>query len=324
MPQRDDTTQGPPLSDPLDPGRDPEMDQFLAAVVAVHRPPVPPGALPPQLALPARNMPDLPVGGRAVRPLGAAPRGGGRRWFALGGGVALAIALVALLVTIGKGGVPTAGPAGYPGTAIALPQTPSATVPAASAVDGGERTVPIVVPTITGAPAAGYQIGSVTPSPAQIALAGDTRTLQGIRNVAVAPITIDNPAQAITVVVPLALDALPAGVTVAGGATTVTVTIQIVPLTIDERSVVPIRVINRRPGLQYTAAPLEATVTLRGTRQDLDRLGAGFTAVADLGSIDVPTPHAQVPLMIQVPAASGVQIVKVDPAVVTIAVSPAP
>jgi YbbR domain-containing protein len=184
-----------------------------------------------------------------------------------------------------------------------------------------ERSVPVSTADFTGTPAPGYQLDSIAASPSQVTLVGDPQQLRNIPNVATEPISIDGLNQTTTVPARLQTGKLPVGVTIKDNIIQVQVTVNIVEITSTAKFQVPIQTINLRPGLQATLSQREATITLRGTRAQLDQVGTSIAALVNLGSVTGPGGPTTVNVDVQVPANSGVKIAQVDPPSIQITAS---
>lgn len=195
--------------------------------------------------------------------------------------------------------------AGNPVTGITFDNS-RVTVAADIADLGTERTVP-VNPNVTGAPAPGFYTAGITAMPPQVTLVGDPQLIRTIPNVPTAAVDISG-AQA-PVSQQTALGKLPDGVSIKGNLTSVQVQVSVIEQTQDRKFNVPIQFVNLKTGLQYSRDASETTLTLRGTKQQLDSVGTRITVTADLAGFMGPTGATPVKLDVQLPPDSGVTLV---------------
>ncbi len=189
-----------------------------------------------------------------------------------------------------------------------------------------ERVVPVVTPDVTGAAAPGFRLDTITVNPNQVTLAGDPQAIRNVANVPTQPISIDGLNQNKTFTVPLDTSKLPAGVTIKDNVRTVQVQVAIVEITQDIAYQVRVQTVNLRPGLQVSLSPQDVTVTLRGTRQQLDQInGTNIVAIANLATF-TGAGTGPVTIDVQLPTGSPVKVVKVDPPAITatVVVPPTP
>jgi YbbR domain-containing protein len=189
-----------------------------------------------------------------------------------------------------------------------------------------ERVVPVVTPDVTGAPAPGFRLDTINITPNQVTLTGNPQAIRTVPNVPTQPISTDGLNQPTTLTVQLDTSKLPSGVTIKNNVTSVQVQINIVEATQDIAFQVPIQPVNLRSGLQVSQlVPREATITLRGTRQQLDQIsGTNVIAFANLASFTGPSPAKSVAVEVQLPTGSAVKVVKIDPAFVQVTVTAIP
>jgi YbbR domain-containing protein len=177
-----------------------------------------------------------------------------------------------------------------------------------------ERFVPISTADVTGAPAPGFKLDTIVVTPTQVILMGDPQVIRTVPNIPTQPIVIDGLNQKTTLTVPLDTSKLPPGVTIKDNVTSVQVQVNIVEITQDIAFQVRIQPVNLRPGLQPSLSQPEATITLRGTRQQLDQIsGTSVVAIANLAGFTGPSAAKPISIDVQLPTGSPVQIVKVDP-----------
>ena len=177
------------------------------------------------------------------------------------------------------------------------------------------RTLP-VNPIVTGTPAAGFEIESVTVEPQVVLVAGDADQLAKLARVDTDPIPMTGVSANETVTVGLAL---PTGV-VAVGNETIRVSITIRPVTGTRTFSAGLRLVGARRDLTYALATDRVLVTIGGSTADLDRL-VGATLVMDLDVTGLKAGVHEVPVTANLP--TGTTVVSVTPATVTVTISDA-
>lgn len=184
------------------------------------------------------------------------------------------------------------------------------------------RVVPVNTADVTGAPAPGFKLDQIIVTPNQVTLSGDPQVIRTVPNIPTLPISIDGLNQSKTMDVPLDTSRLPPGVSIKNNVASVQVQVNIVEVTQDIAFQVRIQPVNLRPGLQPALSQPEATITLRGTRQQLDQIsGTNVIALANLASFTGPSAAKSVNVEVQLPTGSPVKVVKVDPAFVQVTVT---
>jgi YbbR domain-containing protein len=170
------------------------------------------------------------------------------------------------------------------------------------------KTLP-VRPQVTGTPAGGFEISSVTVTPPIVTVEGDADDLQTLTGIDTEPIPIGGFSETKTVDVPLAL---PTSV-IALDAQTVKVTIDIRAVTGTRTFEVGVRIIGAQPGFDYEVGVDRVLLTVGGNPVDLDRI-IGSTLAADLdvtslvaGTTDVNV-GATLPANVTLVAASPPQV----------------
>ncbi|MDQ6603564.1 MAG: CdaR family protein [Chloroflexota bacterium] len=187
-----------------------------------------------------------------------------------------------------------------------------------------ERTVPVSTADVVGTPAPGYIFNGFGSIP-QVTITGDPQVIRSIVNIPTQPISIDGLGQNKVITVQLDTTKLPPGVTIKDTVTTVQVQANIVEITQNIDLKVRIQPVNLRPGLQPSLSQAEATVTLRGTRQQLDQInGTNILALVNLAGFTGPSAAKDVSVDIQLPSGSPVQIVKVDPSSIQVTATALP
>jgi YbbR domain-containing protein len=191
------------------------------------------------------------------------------------------------------------------------PATVRVTIPVFS--DRQSRTLP-VDPLISGDPAAGFEIASVTVDPPAVTVEGDVDELEAMASVETAAVSVaglSGPRVFTTTLV------LPTGV-VALGPATVDVSVTVRPVTSTRTFEVGLRLVGTDPALAYRLGTDRVLLTLGGSTADLDRID-GATLVASLEVGDLPVGTHIVTVTATLPG--GVALVGADPSVVTVSVT---
>ncbi len=175
------------------------------------------------------------------------------------------------------------------------------------------RTLP-VNPVVTGTPAQGFRIASVTSDPLVVSVEGDADQLAALSQADTAPVSVSGATRDVAMAVPLAL---PSGV-VAVDAGTVRVTVHIEVVTETRTYSAGIRLDGREPTLEYGLSASQAQLTLFGPVADLDRLGSGPIVVA-VNVAGLEAGAHELPVVPSLP--STVTLVEVAPATVTVTVT---
>jgi YbbR domain-containing protein len=165
-----------------------------------------------------------------------------------------------------------------------------------------------VSPQPNGAPAAGYNIVSVSVSPPTVTISGSQSLINGTTTIPTKPIDISGAAA--DVVKTVSLD-LASGVEVTGGPPTVTITVKIEPATGLFTFAVPVTAINLGANLSISGAPPTVTVVLFGPLPALEGLSPNdIPAVIDLSGDGAGSHKKQV----TVTPPSGATVRSVTPA----------
>ena len=191
------------------------------------------------------------------------------------------------------------------------PSTARVTIPVFT--DRQSRTLP-VSPVITGTPAAGFEIESVTVDPSVVTVEGDADQLVELERIDTDPVSVSGLSSDRTVEVALAM---PTGV-VPLDRSTVEVTVTLRPVTATRSFEVGLRLIGADAELRYAPAVGRVLITVGGSVADLDRL-VGSELVADLDVAGLPIGPHDVPVTADLPA--GVTLVSASPATVVVTVS---
>ena len=183
--------------------------------------------------------------------------------------------------------------------------------------DRQNRTLP-VNPVITGTPAAGFEIESVSVLPQVVLVAGDAGQLAQLDRVDTSPIPMIGVSSDETVNIGLAL---PGGL-VSVGNDTVAVTIKIRAVSGTRTFSAGLRLVGARSDLDYAISIDRVLVTIGGSTADLDRLeGAALVMELDVAGLKAGT--QQVPVTATLPA--GTTLVATSPTTVTVTITePAP
>jgi YbbR domain-containing protein len=182
--------------------------------------------------------------------------------------------------------------------------------------DRETRTLP-VGPVITGTPAPGFEIASVTVEPSVVTVEGDADDLVALEQVDTAPVSVNGMTADTTVTVALVT---PDGVTPLDRAT-VDVTITLRPVTATRSFEVGVRFVGDDPDLRYAVDVDRVLITVGGSIADLDRLEGGSLVVdLDVSGLGVGTSDVEVTA--DLPA--GVTLVSASPSSVSVTITTAP
>lgn len=174
-----------------------------------------------------------------------------------------------------------------------------------------------VNPIVTGTPATGFEVESVTVEPALVTVEGDADQVAAIVRADTQPISISGATEGVSVPAELAL---PEGVLPLGdGTVQVTITLRTVTVTRNlDAAVVPA---GEAAGLIYELSVASTLVTVGGSPADLNRIDAStFTVSADVTGLP-PGTH-EVELEATLP--SGVRLVAINPPTVTVTITSPP
>lgn len=173
------------------------------------------------------------------------------------------------------------------------------------------RTV-VISPVITGAPAAGYNLVSVSLNPPTVTISGSRDLINGTITVSTKSIDLDGATA--DVVKGVSLD-LPTGAEVTGGPPSVTVTVKIAPAEGSFTFAVPVTALNLGTNVTILGALPTVTVTLRGPLPTLQALGPNdIRATVDLSGED-PGVHRK---QVKVTPPGSAAIVSVNPSEITV------
>ena len=194
------------------------------------------------------------------------------------------------------------------------PSTARVTIPVFA--DLRSKSLP-VSPVITGTPAAGFEIASISVDPTVVTVAGDAEQLATLARVDTTPVSTNGASADFTVEVDLAV---PVGV-VPVDAARVTVTVQLRAVTGTRSFEVGVALTGARPNLIYTPSIDRVLLTLGGSTAELDRLvGATLVGRIDVTGLGVGT--SEVGIEITLPG--GVTLVAVSPDPIEVVISAPP
>jgi YbbR domain-containing protein len=169
-----------------------------------------------------------------------------------------------------------------------------------------------VAATLSGAPADGYNVVSVSVSPPTVTVRGEEAYIAGTASVPTKPIDLDNASE--DVVKSVSLD-LPTGAEVTGGGLVVTVTVRIEPANGVFNFTVPVTIRNLGDDVAVSGALPSVTITLSGSLPLLRDLSPNdIPASIDLDGKDPGVNKVKV----DVTAPAGLTIVQVNPAEIDI------
>lgn len=178
------------------------------------------------------------------------------------------------------------------------------------------RTVP-VRPVITGTPAAGFEVASVTVVPAAVTVEGGAEQLSELAQADTQPVSVTGASSSVRSTVGLDL---PDGI-VPLGDETVTVTVTLRPVTSTRTFEAGVTLSGTRSGLAYDVPIDRVLVTIGGSVADLDRIeGARLVATLDVSALEPGT--TQVPVTLDLPA--GLTLVSASPPTVPVTVVAVP
>lgn len=174
------------------------------------------------------------------------------------------------------------------------------------------RVIP-VSPIVTGTPAAGFEVATVTVEPTVVTVKGDAERLAALESVDTAPVSVSGASK--TVNVSVILD--PPDEVSPLDVTEVTVIVTLRPVTATRNFDTGFRFVGRESGLQYATQIDQVTITIGGSVADLDRLeGSALVADLDVGGLEPGI--TEVTVTIDLPA--GLTLVTADPPRVAVTV----
>ena len=194
------------------------------------------------------------------------------------------------------------------------PNTARVEIPVFANLDS--RVIP-VSPVVTGTPAAGFEVATVTVEPTVVTVKGDADRLAALESVGTAPVSVSGASKTVTATA--ALD--PPDEVAPLNVDEVTVTVTLRPVTATRNFETGYRFVGQENGLKYSAQVDRLTVTIGGSAADLDRLDPA-TLVVDLEVGGLKPGTTDVPVAIDLPP--GLNLVSADPAKVAVTVTAPP
>ncbi len=179
--------------------------------------------------------------------------------------------------------------------------------------DRETRTLPIHA-VVTGDPAAGFEIASVTVEPPVVLVEGDADQLAELVRVDTAQIAMTGVSSDRTFVVELDL---PTGV-IPVGDEQIIVAVTLRPVTATRTFSAGVRLVGTRSGLTYDVDTDQILITVGGSVADLDRL-SGATLVVDLDVTGLGAGTESVPATLDLPA--GTTLVSASPSNVDVTIT---
>jgi YbbR domain-containing protein len=190
------------------------------------------------------------------------------------------------------------------------PATVRVTIPVFS--DRQSRSLP-VRPTITGTPAAGFEIAGVTVEPSVVTVEGDADELVALERIDTVPISVNGQSSAQTIGAALEM---PSGV-VPLDDRTVSVTITVRPVTSTRSFEVGLRLDGAEPDLIYEPSVDRVLISVGGSAADLDRVvGGTLVAVLDVSGLAIGTHDVDVTADLP----TGLTLVSASPPRVTVVI----
>jgi len=189
---------------------------------------------------------------------------------------------------------------------------PTARVTIAVSADSRTKTLP-VNPIVTGTPAAGFEVESVTVSPQVALVSGDVNDLESLPAVDTEPASITGVSEDVTVEVALAP---PPGVA-AVDQDPIKVSVTLRPVTGTRTFTAGLRLVGASNTLSYKLSVDHVLVTIGGSVADLDRL-SGAALVMDLDVAGLKTGTHEVTPTANLPV--GTTLVAVSPPLVGVTI----
>ena len=182
--------------------------------------------------------------------------------------------------------------------------------------DRRTRTVP-VNPVVTGTPAAGFEVASITVDPVAVSVQGDANDLSTLDRADTQPVSVSGASS--DTIASVALN-LPNGIQALGPGT-VTVTVHLRPVTSTRTFQAGLVLVGAAPDKLYTLSTTQVLVTIGGSIADLDRL-SGATLVLTLDVSGLPDGSHKI-----APSANlitGLSLISVAPSPVTVTIASPP
>lgn len=166
-----------------------------------------------------------------------------------------------------------------------------------------------VSPAVEGRPAYGFEVGTITSTPPAVEVFGPAGALAGIQAVITEPLSVAGASAAVTGTVTVGVSDRTLRV---GHPQRVTVAVQVRPAPVERIvSGVPVEIRGDGAGI---SVPADVMVTLKATAPVFDDLPAGSVRAF----VDVPRARGAAALPVQVEAAAGVTVVRIEPAQVMV------
>lgn len=171
-----------------------------------------------------------------------------------------------------------------------------------------------VTPVVTGTPAAGFLVASVTVTPSVVNVEGDANDLAGLDHLDTAPVVVSGASAELVQDVDLVL---PDGVQ-AFGSGTVRVTVRLRPVTATRTFEAGLVLVGERPDRRYELSTDRVLVTISGPAAELDRLAStSLTLTVDVTGLDPGTKAVAVSANLT----TGLTLLDVSPNPVEVTVS---
>jgi YbbR domain-containing protein len=171
-----------------------------------------------------------------------------------------------------------------------------------------------VTPVVTGTPAAGFDVASVTVDPPVVNVEGDANDLAGLEQLDTAPVIVTGASSELTLKVGLVL---PPSVQAFGGGT-VEVTVKLRPVNATRTYQAGLIVVGERPDRRYELSTDRVLVTIAGSVAELDRLGSqSLTLNVDVSGLD-PGTHS---VALSANLTTGLSLIDVSPNPIDVTVS---
>jgi YbbR domain-containing protein len=181
--------------------------------------------------------------------------------------------------------------------------------------DPKTRTLP-VSPIVTGTPASGFEIDTITVEPSAVTVQGDADPLASLARVDTAPVSVSGLSETQTFETALALpedvEAVDAG--------PIQVTVSFTPVTESRSYSVGLQLVGTQPGLVYAASTSSVLLSVGGNPAALDGLSPS-TTLARLDVTGLEPGTYDVPVTAQLP--DGVTLVAASPATVSVTITAA-
>ncbi len=191
------------------------------------------------------------------------------------------------------------------------PRTARVTIPVFE--NRKSRTVP-VRPVITGSPAAGFEVATVTVDPTVVTIEGGAEQLAALAQADTKPVSVTGASSTVTMNVGLDL---PSGLVPLGDGT-VNVVVTLRPVTSTRTFETGLRLVGAHSDLTYKVPVDRVLITVGGSTADLDRL-EGAHLVADLDVTALGPGTTDVPVTIEFP--TGLTLVSASPPTVAVTIT---